>query len=81
MADQDRIDQLRQKVDALNDKIKALANKKDAAVAKYRADLLALNADRDAAAVELAAVQKLAGLSDAERAAIAAEVATSGGGN
>lgn len=81
MSDQDRVDQLEGKVAALNDKIKALANKKDAAVAKYRADLLDLNKQRDAVAVELAAVQKVAGLTDAEKVAIAAEVATSGGGS
>lgn len=71
----DRTEQLEKERDVLTAQIRKLANEKDKAVAKYRADLLKLNAERDTVAVELAAARKVAGLSDAERQAVAAELA------
>lgn len=78
MVDQARVDQLEEAVADLNSQIRKLATEKDKAVAKYRKDLLKLNADRDAVAAELVAARKVAGLSDAERAAVAAELAKVG---
>jgi hypothetical protein len=75
----DKAEALAGQVAKLNDQIKALVVKKDAAAAKYRADLLELNEQRDNVAAELVAVRKVAGLTDTERQALAAELATSGG--
>lgn len=74
----ERVDKLTAQVAGLNDKIKALSVKKDATAAKYRTELLALNADRDAVAAELAAARKVAGLTEGERQALAAELAAGG---
>lgn len=71
----DRIATLDKAVSGLNDQIRKKATEKDKAVAKYRAELLDLNADRDALAAELAAARKVADLSDAERQAVLAELA------
>lgn len=78
MANDDRVAKLEAKVAELNDRIKKKAGEKDAAANKYRAELLKLNADRDEVHAELVAARKVAGLSDTERTAVAAELAKAG---
>lgn len=79
MSDEARVAELEKRVAELNGDIRKLANEKDKTVAKYRKDLLKLNADRDTVAAELAAARKVAGLSDAEKQALQAELAKVGG--
>ena len=74
MADE-RVEQLTAEVAKHNAEIKKKVAARDAQAAKVRKELLAMNEARDVVAAELAAARKLAGLTDTERAAIAAELA------